>query len=93
MAWYVEWALFTAIAAATLYMGYTQPRPGDRLLYYGFSSIFWIASMYMWVTDHAGQPTQILVLAHIAPFLTSLIFSLQNLGSVLDKPEKRDPFG
>jgi len=92
MAWYVEWFLFTAIASATLYMGYVRQVGGEKLTYYGFSVIFWMASMYMWIVDHSGQATQILVLALIAPFLASLVWAVQSFGKVLDQPEKRDPF-
>ena len=81
----IEWELFTIFGAILIYHGYTLKNPNEKMLRFGVAFIFWIASLSQWITDGGGY---VPMLAMIAPTMMSLIWTLQSLAQVTDKPLK-----
>lgn len=70
MADFLEFIAFFAFAAATLYIGY-QGDGLKKLLWNLLSLLFWLATGYQWMFDHAGTTEVLLVIVFVAPlFLT-----------------------
>lgn len=87
MAYSVQWELFTIFAALLIYNGYTNKNPGEKMLRFSLSFLFWIASLSTWISDGNSY---VPMLALIAPTLLSLVWALQALGAYTDKPYKRN---
>lgn len=87
MAYSVQWELFTIFAAILIYSGYTNNKPAEKMIRYAISFLFWIASLSTWIADGNSY---VPLLALIAPTLLSLVWALQALAQVTDKPLKRN---
>ena len=87
MAYSVEWELFTIFAAILTYSGYSLKVPGERMVRFGVSFLFWLASLSQWISDGGGY---VPMLALIAPTLMSMVWMVQALGQVTDRPMKKD---
>jgi len=87
MALSFEWELFTVIASILLYNGYSLTIPGDRMLRFGVSFIFWIGSLSLWISNGGGF---VPMLALIAPTLLSLVWLLQSMGETTEQKMKKD---
>lgn len=81
----IEWELFTIFGAILIYHGYTLKTPGERMLRFAVSFLFWVASLSQWIADGGGY---VPMLAMIAPTIMSLIWTVQALGEATDKPFK-----
>jgi len=79
--------IFTIFAATLLYLGMISKIPGDRMMRFGVSFLFWIGSLSLWISDGGGF-VPLLVL--IAPTLISLVWTIQALGETTDYSTKKD---
>jgi hypothetical protein len=86
MTWHVEWTLFTCIAFTLITAAYRYTSDiQDQLITYGFSLIFWIAALGMWIYDQTGAIRLFGVLPHFAGLTASFAWFMQTLGEYIDR--------
>jgi len=93
---YLPWSLFTVIGAVTLAIGYRSEDLQDRMTALAAATLFWLASLYMWVSTSTGSLAIFGGIVHLAPFMAGAAWFMQSLGQYIDDIRrtggKRDPF-